>query len=78
LPLQRWSRGCRHELLDAIDERRERLDVARRPERSPVVPGAAPEEHSILGGDYAGEVLPHDVIEVGNKLVRPLGHTIER
>ena len=72
--------GCcrgHDELLDAVDEARERLDVTGWPEPGPVVVRSAPEEHGVLGGDYAVEVFPHCVIELGDELVRLLCHPVE-
>ena len=76
-PLFGWRRG-HHELLYAVDEAREWLDVTGWPEFGPVVVGAASEEHSVLRGDDTPEVIPHYVIDVGYELPRLLGHAIKR
>ncbi|MGB7053179.1 MAG: hypothetical protein WBG41_16560 [Acidimicrobiales bacterium] len=73
--------GCRrhrHELLDTIDEAGEWLDVTGRPETSPLLVGPVAEEHGVLGGDNATEVLLHRLIPVGDELGWLLYHAVER
>ena len=65
-------------LLDAVDEARERLDLAAGPKPRPVIVGMTPEQHSILGGDDAAEVLLHHFVEVEDEILRLLRDAVER
>ena len=67
-----------HELVDAIDEAREWLDVTGWPELGPVVVGPASEEHGVLGRNDAAKVLPHHLVELGDEFVGLLCHAIDR
>ena len=75
LPLERC--GGRDVLRDPVDERRERLDLAARPELSPLVVAAAAEDDRVLGRDDGGEVDLHRVIPVGEEPIGALGDAVE-
>jgi hypothetical protein len=42
------------------------------------VVGPPTEQHRVLCGDHPAEVLLHDLVELGDELVRRLGNAIQR
>ena len=76
LPVER--RRCHDVLRDAVDERRERLDLAARPELSPLVVAATAKDDRVLRCDHSSEVGLHRVVPVSEEPIRILSNTVER
>lgn len=63
-------------LLDAVDERRERLDLAARPELRPLVVATAAEDDRVLCRDQLGDLGVHRVVPA-EETIWGLGNPVE-
>jgi alpha-1,3-rhamnosyl/mannosyltransferase len=60
-----------------VDEGRERLDLAARPEPDPFVVATAAQDHRVLGRDHGGKVGIHRLVPISEEAVRVLGDAVE-
>jgi hypothetical protein len=75
LPIER--RGGGDVLRDPVDERRERLDVAARPELGPLLVAAPAEDNRVLRRDDGAEVGLHSVVPVAEEPIGLLRDAVE-
>src|SRR5450755_3373281 len=68
-PISVKGRGCRDVLRDSVDECREWLDLATRPELLSFGVAATTENDRVLGRDHAGKVGVHRAVPVGEETV---------
>src|ERR1700730_13038979 len=76
-PISIKGRRCRDILRYPVDECRERLDLAPRPELRPLDVATAAEDDRVLCRDHSGKVGLHRVIPVGEEDIWVLGNPVE-
>src|SRR5215471_21668619 len=76
-PFSVKGRRCRNILRDPVDECREWLDLAARPELRPLGVTTAAKNDRILCRDYSGKVSVHCVVPVGKETIRVLGNSVK-
>ena len=76
-PISVKGRRCRDILRDPVDECREWLDLAARPELRPFVVAAAAENDRVLRRDHSGKVGVYRVVPVGKETIWVLGNPVE-
>src|SRR5215213_4719595 len=77
-PVPVKGRRRRDVLRDPVDEAREWLDLAARPELRPLGVAAAPQNDRVLGRDHRGKVGVQRVVPVGEKAIWVLGNSVQR
>src|SRR3984957_11544659 len=76
-PVPVKGRRCRDMLRDPVDECREWLDLAARPELRPLGVATAAENDRVLRRDHSGKVGVHRFVPVGDETIRVLGNPVE-
>jgi hypothetical protein len=76
-PISVKGRRCRDILRDPVDECREWLDLAARPELRPLDVATAAEDDRVLRRDHSGKVGVHRVVPVGEETIWALGNPVE-
>src|SRR5580700_6863504 len=76
-PISVKGRRCRDVLRDPVDERREWLNLAARPELRPFGVATAAENDRVLCRDHSGKVGVHRVVPVGEESIWVLGNPVE-
>src|SRR6202044_2376299 len=76
-PISVEGRRCRDILRDPVDECREWLDLAARPELRPLGVATAAENDCVLCRDHGGKVGVHRVVPVGEETIWVLGNPVE-
>lgn len=71
------GRGCRDILRDPVDDCREWLDLAARPELRPVGVATAAENDRVLCRDHSGKVGVHRLVPVGEERIWVLSNPVE-
>src|SRR5262245_6242482 len=75
VPIERRRGG--DVLRDAVDECRERLDVATRPEPGPLLVAPPAQDDRVLRRDDGAEVVVHRLVPIMEELVGTLGDAVQ-
>jgi hypothetical protein len=76
-PISVKGRRCRDVFRDPVDESREWLDLAVRPELRPLGVATAAKNDRVLCADDSGKVGVHRVVPVGEETIWSLGNPVE-